>query len=106
MRVDFRPLAVTCARRLENASLGFLKNNGRSDNAPRARAVTHLNPDIRVRELLDPADGGCSLTERIAARSSFIGEPAPSAIFVEFPILLPVKKESGHLSWFLTSIKC
>jgi hypothetical protein len=36
----------------------------------------------------------------MATRSSFVREPASCVVFGEFPILLPVKKELGHLSWF------
>src|SRR6201988_4769541 len=38
--------------------LGFLKDNRGSDNASRARAVTHLNADIHAGEVFDPADSG------------------------------------------------
>jgi hypothetical protein len=48
--------------------LGFLNDNWRFDNASRARAVIHLNPDIRVRGIFDPADSGSNLSEHIATR--------------------------------------
>lgn len=80
--------------------LGFFHDNGCSDNATRARAVSHLNPDICVRGIFDPADGGSSLAERITTRSLFVGEPASRMVFEEFAILLPVEKEPGHLPEF------
>jgi hypothetical protein len=77
--------------------LGFFHDNRCSDNATRARAVSHLNPDICVRGIFDPADSGSSSTERITTRSFFVSEPASRMVFEEFAVLLPVEKEPGHL---------
>jgi hypothetical protein len=80
--------------------LGFLHDNRCSDNATRARAVSHLNPDVCVRGIVDPADSGSSSTERITTRSFLVGEPASRMVFDEFTILLLVEKELGHLPKF------
>jgi hypothetical protein len=63
----------------------------RSDNVSRTRPVTHLDAEVHVTNVLDPADKSSSPTERIATRTFFVGEAAPFVVFDQFPILSRVK---------------